>query len=187
MAKPSSTHADATVHRRMRSGQTEEGKKVRVSITAQIECRAVSRRGGMDWVEASPGPTSRIGKNYPCLTYDKESVPARECKRTIQKLHERSGNVIENKAPHFLEGTGAIRIAVPLPDIRHSREGGNPASELRILRSLGKWIRGNDNDLRFDERRGNVIENKSLHFLEDGRSGNVTDNKVVTLYKPECC
>ena len=122
MAQPSSTHADATIHRRMRSDQTEEDKKVRVSTTSQIECRATSRRGGMGRAGAIPGPTSRIGKTCPYLTHDKESVPEREWKRTIQKLHERSLNVIENKALHFLEGTGAIRTAVLLPNTRHSRQ-----------------------------------------------------------------
>jgi hypothetical protein len=162
----------------MRSGQTEEDKKVRISITSQIECGATYRRGAMDWVEASPGPKSRIGKNYPCLTYDKESVLARECKRTIQKLHERSGNVIENKAPHFLEGTGAIRIAVTPPTTCHSRESGEPATEAYSeVWPVGSRLRWNDYDLEFDERSGNVIENKAPHFLE----GTGTIRIAITL------
>ena len=41
--------------------------------------------------------------------------------------------------------------------------------------------------LKVNEQCGNVIENKALHFLEGGQSGNVVDSKGVTLKKRECC
>jgi hypothetical protein len=81
-------------------------------------------------------------------------------------LHERSGNVIENKAP-LLEDTGGIRIAITPPTTCHSRESGDPATEAYSeVWPVGSRLRWNDYDLEFDERSGNVIENKAPHFLE---------------------
>ena len=41
--------------------------------------------------------------------------------------------------------------------------------------------------LKVKEQSGNVPQNKALHFLEGGQSGNVVDSKGVTLVKRECC
>jgi len=41
--------------------------------------------------------------------------------------------------------------------------------------------------LELNELCGNVSENKALHFLESGLSGNVYENKGGSSQKRECC
>jgi hypothetical protein len=96
-------------------------------------------------------------------------------------LNERSGNVIENKAPHFLEGTGAFRIAIPVPDTGHSRAGGNPARGQRVSAQWIPGLAGVAAACKLNERSGNVIENKAPHFLEAGQRWRVAQTCFLGL------
>jgi hypothetical protein len=60
-------------------------------------------------------------------------------------------------------------------------------SAFSLRQEVGPVEKKQKNSLKVKERRGNVTENKALHFLEGGQSGNVVDSKGVTLIERECC
>jgi hypothetical protein len=81
--------------------------------------------------------------------------------------------------------------ATPTPRSIAADAPGNRKSAGKSVFSLRQEVgsgEGKEKDsLKVKERSRNVIENKALHFLEGGQSGNVVDRKGVTLIKRECC
>jgi hypothetical protein len=84
----------------------------------------------------------------------------------------------------FLRATSTPRsIAADAPGRRKS--AGKSVFSLR--QGVGSGEGKEKHSLKVKEQSGNVAQNKALHFLEGGQSGNVVDSKGVTLVKRECC
>ena len=81
--------------------------------------------------------------------------------------------------------------ATPTPQSIAADAPGRRKSAGKSVFSLRQGVgsyEGKEKDfLKVNQQCGNVIENKALHFLEGGQSGNVIDSKGVTLIERECC